>query len=121
MTQRDLLERATAVHVTLLTPLLLPLRLRNLLAPWAELLDELQRERAPRPLVPRHGGGEEDEEGAEETAHDRERDRSRLIDAHQLRVRRDRRRVLRAHVLHRLPVSAKDVEPDDAVRELLVR
>ena len=85
-----------------------------LLLPLPELLDELERERAARALVPGDRRRHEDEVGSQQPADDGQRDRRALVDDEKLRLREDLM-VTWSDVLHRLPVGAEQVHPNDAL------
>ena len=84
----------------------------------AQLLEQLEAQRAPGALVAGDGGGEEDEAvAAEHALHEGQRDGRRLIDREQLRLCQRRRVAVRRDVRDALPVVPED---DDAADDLRV-
>lgn len=86
----------------------------------AQLVDELERERAAGALIAGHRAAQEDHEGAQQLLHEGQRDGGGLVDDAELRLR-DARRLAGVHELHHLPVRLEDVHAHHQMRLRLAR
>ena len=84
-----------------------------------QLLNQLQRQRPPSAFIPIHRGRHKNRVVANQLSHNRQRNRSSLVDNQQFRLRQQLV-IIRLYVLDNLPMGLVDVDPDDRVLELLV-